>query len=276
MGKIDIERSASHQEWEQRLGKMSGTIHQWRERVKNPVAPEPGSSLAADGMDGLNVEGAAWYLMCVSVEHLDFVFETMERTRTMHPSVYMTIVRTAYISGMNALWILSGSTRLERRQRVLRLRAEDLRGQLTAINGFTTAVEAEDVKDRKLQEIQEQQSELQSLASKLDIAENVRTMRVNQTKVITDSIPAITGEDDGPFADSLRYIWRSGSAAAHGQYHFGASRVGPEDVVSSAGGKSTVRLTGSLEGDVGPAVAGAYLVLQYVFKLYDARRVKYV
>ena len=188
----------------------------------------------------------------------------------------MTIVRTAYISGMNALWILSGSTRLERRQRVLRLRAEDLRGQLTAINGFTTAVEAEDVKDRKLQEIQEQQSELQSLASKLDIAENVRTMRVNQTKVITDSIPAITGEDDGPFADSLRYIWRSGSAAAHGQYHFGASRVGPEDVVSSAGGKSTVRLTGSLEGDVGPAVAGAYLVLQYVFKLYDARRVKYV
>lgn len=240
------------------------------------MAPEPGSSLAADGMNGLDIEGAAWYLMCVSVEHLAFVFETMRRTRTMHPSVYMTIVRTAYISGVNALWILSGATRKERRQRALRLRAEDFRVQFTAINDFATLEETEDAKNQKVRNIRERQSALQELATKLDIVENVRTMRLHQTRVIADILPVITGEENGLLADGLRYIWRSGSAAAHGQYHFGADRVGPEDVVSLKGGKATVRLTGSLENDVGPAIAGVYLVLQHVFELYDARRVKYI
>lgn len=244
--------------------------------MEKPVAPEPGSSLVADGMNGLDIEGAAWYLMCVSVEHLAFVFETMRRTRTMHPSVYMTIVRTSYISGVNALWILSGATRKERRQRALRLRAEDLRVQFTAINDFATLEETEDAKNQKVRNIRERQSALQELATKLDIVENVRTMRLHQTRVIADILPVITGEENGLLADGLRYIWRSASAAAHGQYHFGADRVGPEDVVSSKGGKSTVRLTGSLENDVGPAIAGVYLILQHVFELYDARRVKYI
>lgn len=274
MGNKDIKRSVAHREWEQRLGSMSGLVHQWRERIKKPEGPEPDSSLAADEMEELSVEGTVWYLMCVSIEHLDFVFETMIRTRTMYPTIYMTLVRTAYITGVNALWILSGETRKERRQRVLRLKAEDLRVQLTAINGFTTVENSEVTKEQKIQEIRERQAKLQRLATKLGVEEKVQTMRVNQTNVINDTIPAVVREDDGQLANALRYIWRSGSAAAHGQYHFGLDRVGPEDVVSSEGGKSTVRLTGSLEGDVGPAVSGAFLVLQRVFELYDSSRVK--
>ncbi len=71
-------------------------------------------------------------------------------------------------------------------------------------------------------------------------------------------------------------IWRSGSAAAHAQYHFGVMRLDRNEVVREESGSSTVRLRGDLDNDVGPAIAAATMTLSEAFRLYDLRRVTHI
>lgn len=263
-----------HEEWEQRIALMRGQVAQWSDRVKNPQAPEPGSSLAEDNMDGLEVEAVVWYRMCVSVEHLDFAITALFKVG-LFPTAYMSIVRTAYIAGVNALWVLIGKTRQDRRLRALRLAAEDLRVQITAINDFTTGENTKSAKDQEINDLQARQAALQAIAEELDSTENVRKMKVDQT----GNVAAIISELDDTkknvnFANGLRHIWRSGSAAAHAQHHYGHIRTGPDNVVGLEGEKHVVLLKGDLAKDVGPAIAAVFLTLGRMFEQYDARRVK--
>lgn len=70
-------------------------------------------------------------------------------------------------------------------------------------------------------------------------------------------------------------IWRSGSAAAHAQFHFGIMRMDRNKVVRDGADSSIVQLRGDLETDVGPALAAAFMTLNEAFRLYDLRRVQH-
>lgn len=262
------------EEWKQRIAAMIAPVTQWSARTKTPQVPEPGSSLAGDNMDGLDVEAVVWYLMCISVEHVDFAITALVKVGLV-PTAYMSIVRTAYIAGVNALWVLMGKTRRERRLRALRLAAEDLKVQVAAINDFRTGEDTKAAKDQAINDLRARQDALQFIAEELDSTEDVRKMKVDQTgNVATIISESEDTKKDVDFANGLRHIWRSGSAAAHAQHHYGHSRIGRDNVVGKEGGKHVVMLTGDLSKDVGPAIAGAVLTLGRVFELYDAGRVK--
>lgn len=274
MGDKNAQQITPHEEWEQRLAVMAVSVEQWRARTKAPQAPEAGSLLAEDNMDGLDVEAVVWYLICISVEHVDFAITALGKVG-LYPTTYMSIIRTAYMASVNALWVLKGKTRRERRLRALRLAAEDLKVQVVAINDFTTGEDTKAAKDEAISDLQNRQDNLQVIAEELGSTEDVRKMKVDQTGNIA---AIISGSDetkkDADLANGLRYIWRSGSAAAHAQHHYGHARIGRDDVVGLEGGKHIVRLAGDLAKDVGPAIGGAVLTLSSVFKLYDAGRVK--
>lgn len=261
--------------WLERLGRISLVVESWRTRAENPTSPEPGSSLAADSMEGLNVENPVWYSMCISSEHLDFAIDAMRATSTMYPTAYMTVARTAFAAAVNAVWVLAPSSRQERRLRALRLRADDLRAQVTSFRDMRMSEgKATEARTGLLEQLRVRQTGLQRVATALGVEEDVTKMKFNQTKAIDWVAEHMHGVDDDLLIGATQAIWRSGSAAAHAQYHFGIMRVDQNEVVREEGGGQTMRLRGDLDSDVGPALAAATMTLSEAFRLYDLRAFK--
>ena len=268
-------QQSEESEWSRRLGRMSLAVNAWRERAENTAPLEPGSSLAADAVEGLSIESPVWYSMCISSEHLDFALDAMRATSTMYPTAYMTVARTAFVAAVNAVWVLAPAMRQERRARALRLRADDLRVQVTSFRDMRIPAGKPDAaRSGFLKELQDKQHTLQRVAGSLGMTEDVTKMRFNQTEAIDWVATHMHGVDDDLLIGATQAIWRSGSAAAHAQYHFGVLRAGQNEVVRDESGGQILRLRGSLETDVGPALAGATLTLSEAFRLYDLRRVK--
>lgn len=267
---------AEHSEWESRLGRIALAVDGWRERTRNPTPVDPGSSLAADSMEGLSVDNPIWYSMCISYEHLDFALETMRETNTMYPTAYMTVARTAFIAAVNAVWMLAPSGRQERRLRALRIRADDIRVQVTAMDDLRlqddTSAKAH---DSQVSLLRDRQRSLQLVADALGTKEDVSRMKFNQTEAIAWVARHMHGVDDNLLVGATMAVWRAGSAAAHAQYHFGARRADRPGVPHQRQDSSLVRLRGDLTKDVGPALAAAAMTLSEAFRLYDLRGVSH-
>lgn len=263
-------------EWLRRLDRISNVVDAWRKRAENPVSPEAGSSLATDSIEGLSVENPVWYSMCISSEHLDFAIEAMRATSTMYPTAYMTVARTAFVAAVNAVWVLAPSTRQERRERAVRFRADDLRVQLTSFRDMQIPEgKPEEARTGLLKQLGERQATLQKVATVLGINEDVTKIRFHQTRAIDWVAQHMHGVDDDLLIGATQAVWRSGSAAAHAQYHFGVMRLDRNEVVREASDRSIVRLRGDLDNDVGPALAAATMTLNEAFRLYDLRRVSH-
>ncbi|WP_417218592.1 hypothetical protein [Arthrobacter sp.] len=261
-------------EWLRRLDRISEVVDAWRRRAENPMSSETGSSLGADSVEGLSVENPVWYSMCISSEHLDFAINAMRATSTMYPSAYMTVARTAFVAAVNAVWVLAPPTRQERRGRALRLRADDLRVQLTSFRDMQIPEgKPEEARTGLLEQLRERQANLQKVATALGVQEDVTKMRFHQTGAIDWVAHHMHGVDDDLLVGATQAIWRSGSAAAHAQYHFGIMRLDRNELVREESGGSIVRLRGDLDNDVGPAIAAATMTLSEAFRLYDLRRV---
>ncbi len=176
---------AEDNEWLRRLDRISLAVDAWRKRAENPTSPEHGSSLAADSMEGLSVENPIWYSMCISSEHLDFAIDAMRATSTMYPTAYMTVARTAFVAAVNAVWMLAPSARQERRERALKLRADDLRVQVTSFRDMKIPDgKPQEARADLLDQLRERQASLQSVAKSLSMTEDVTKIRFNQTKAI--------------------------------------------------------------------------------------------
>lgn len=263
-------------EWLRRLDRISDVVDAWRKRAENPMLAEAGSSLAADSIEGLSVENPVWYSMCISSEHLDFAIEAMRATSTMYPTAYMTVARTAFVAAVNAVWVLAPSTRQVRRERALKLRADDLRVQMTSFRDMQIPQgKPAEARTGLLKQLAERQASLQEVATTLGINEDVAKTRFQQTKAIDWVARHMHGVDDDLLIGATQAVWRSGSAAAHAQYHFGVMRLDRNEVVREGPDSSTVRLRGDLDNDVGPALAAATMTLSEAFRLYDLRRVSH-
>lgn len=215
--------------------------------------------------------------MCVSSEHLDFAIEAMRAARTMYPTAYMTVARTAFVAAMNAVWVLAPPTRQERRERALRLRADDLRVQVTSFRDMQIpAGEPEEARTRLIEQLRERQSGLQKVAIELGVQEDVTKMRFHQTVAIDWVVQYMHGVDDDLLIGATQAVWRSRSAAAHAQYHFGVMRLDRNEIVREESGGSILHLRSDLDNDVGPAIAAATMTLNEAFWLYDLRRVSHI
>jgi len=215
--------------------------------------------------------------MCISSEHLDFAIDAMRATRTMYPTAYMTVARTAFMAAVNAVWVLAPPTRQERRERALRLRADDLRVQVTSFRDMQIPEgKTEKARTGLLEQLRDRQTDLQRVATAIGVQEDVAKIRFHQTGAIDWVAQHMHGVDDDLLIGATQAIWRSGSAAAHAQYHFGVMRLDRNEVVHEESGGSIVRLRGDLDNDVGPAIAAATMTLNEAFRLYDLRSVAHV
>lgn len=269
---LSLPRDSEHREWEARLDKVARGVDGWSARVASPEPIDQKSSLGADSLPGLDVAESVWYSMCVAWEHLAFAMGAMRATGTLYPSAYVTVARTALLAAVNAVWVLSPSSRLERRRRAIRLRADDLRNQRTAIEEFPAPdKEEESARDELLVLIADRQDTLQGAATAIGVVEDVRKMKMDQTQVMSRVEEHLRSADaDGTMF--LREMWRLASAAAHAQFHYGAARAELQGEAEQYG-SAVAHFRGELSRDTGPAIAAAAFVLNEAFRLYDLRRV---
>ncbi|OLT55264.1 hypothetical protein BJF89_16040 [Corynebacterium sp. CNJ-954] len=263
------------QEWLTRLDKIAQATSAWRSRTQNPSPIETGSSLAADELESVSVGNTAWYSMCVSTEHLGFSLDAMKATATMYPTAYMTVARTAFMAAANAAWLLAEPSRSQRRERAIRLQADELRVQITTLKSLSLPDgEPDTARVEAVQRLRQRQEILRNTAGQLGITEKVEQMRFNQTEAI-DWVARRMPDSDDPFLlAAMQTIWRSGSAAADAQRQFALMRMGPHELGEGVDGTRIMKLRGDLDTDVGPALGGAALTLSEAFRLYDLSRLR--
>lgn len=276
---MQSEKATEHIEWERRLSVLAAQVDVWQQRAQDqPPRIVQGSSLAGDqrDMEPVNLGQLAWYSIVVSVEHLNYFFEGVRRDRTLFPSVQMTILRTAHLSSSKAVWLLSDKSRSVRQARAAVAYGDDLREQLAMVNtAYLPDGHAEVMAEKFKRTLIERQENLQAILDRTGSRQSAKYCRVDNTQIVSEA-GKIVHFDNLDAQGGVSLLWRSGSAAAHGNISFATSRIKPATTYYGDDGQSYGHLFGSLEQDIGPSAAAAAMSTSAAITLFDARRKNYL
>lgn len=260
--------------WESRISNLSVQIDSWQERTREVPEIETGSSLAGDEQKFRGISNPIWYSICVSTEHLGFTADVLRETARMYPSAYMTVLRTAYITAVNAIWMLAPANRNERIVRGLIFQRNDLKEQVKYFNRLGQSPDStEELLRPVMDQIEEERNRLDEIAVKYGVSEQSSKRFIQTTAV--DWVANYLNAEDPLLKAAYSSLWNTGSAAAHGQPYFGAIRINQNESISDGSGGASVKLRGDLDKDVGPSFGGTTLILSKAFELYDLRRNSY-
>ena len=272
---MESEKTTEHVEWERRLSVLAAQVDVWQQRAQDqPPRIVQGSSLAGDqrDMEPVNLGQLAWYSIVVSVEHLNYFFEGVRRDRTLFPSVQMTILRTAHLSSSKAVWLLSDKSRSIRQARAAEVYGDDLREQLAMVNTtYLPDGHAEAMAEKFKRTLIERQENLQVILDRTASRQRAKHCRVNNTEIVI-AAGKIVHSDNSDAQGGVSLLWRTGSAAAHGNISFANSRIKPATTYNGDDGQSYGHLFGSLEQDIGPCAAAAAMSTSAAIELFDSRR----
>lgn len=262
------------QSWLDRIQTYSPTIDRWRERSKSVPATQSGSSFIGDEKYGLKTSTSSWYSIAVSTEYLSFTVDSMKALSTIYPTVYMTVLRTAYIAAVNAVWLMAPAERRVRVQRALKFQVNDLNEYTKYTKGLGSSGQFPEALQESLSSLETSRESLRKVADKLEIPNDLSKLRFNQTEAV-NWVANYLDDQDPLLISAYNSLWRSGSAAAHAQPYFGLTRINVDEINPDGKGGGEAYLRGDLANDVGPAFAGVSLVLGKAFQLYDQRRSSY-
>ena len=260
--------TAEWQQWERRLTKIGAAVEAWQARTNNAPTIPAKSALGGDDTPGLVVSNLAWYSLIVAVEHLDFVIACMRATSTMYPTAYMTTLRSALLSASHAVWVLSPVRRAGRRERAMRLQMQDLDDQLKMLRSvWGLSREQETARESDIANLDGQAEANKAIVDRLGLLP-ASLAKLNNTDVVTAVAKQI--HDDPIAASGVQLLWRTGSAAAHGQRSYATMRMN-RNVLLTEGERKVMQLRGDLTHDVGPAAGAVTIAISEAFRLFDLR-----
>ena len=256
---------------------MFPVIKAWFQRTgEAPLLPTAGSSLARDDQvyTRLPPSHLAYGGMVTAAEHLELFRVAFQASRTLYPSSYFTVLRTALMGSAQALWVLKPSQRAERIKHALQLARDDIRQSRNLLSVETPAelgldqevIAARNRLDQRLVELQ-----AATAAAGLDPGE-VPDWRLNMTgmiKTVSDLVHA-DGRGDPHTRHGASLLWRLQSGHAHATPSARIRQIREDRVVQTPGGTLTGQATTSAS-EVGSAAAAAVLFLNEAFRLYELR-----
>lgn len=248
-----------------KIERLIPDILRWSERAKTSESAEPGSSLKADDFGEVQVEIMVWYFLAVASEHLAFTIDALHKTRTTYPTAYYPAVRTSLVASANALWLLTGKSRGERRLRALKLRVSELKKRQTEWGVKNDGAENEGLQDRL-------DALFECGAKEFGLDKKAIQKSDSQTEVIKK----VAGRVDASLIDEgyskTRYIWEMGSAAVHAAYDLAVTRVSPEDRLVDTEGRTSFNYWGNHD-DLVLAIQCAHSALAAAFQDFERRKV---
>ena len=254
--------------WQERLGRIGTAVGLWQQRTKTAPDIPAGSALRGDDLPELMVSNIAWYPLVIAVEHLGFTISAMRATGEMYPTSYMTTLRTALLTASQVIWVLSPDPRATRRGRAMRLRIQDLEDQLKLVNSaWGLNAEQEAARRRDVEQLKGDLDGCRATVESLELPRGSAS-GINNTDIITETAKHL--HDDPKLASGTQLLWRTGSAAAHGQRTYATMRMN-RNVYKEERSRKVMQLRGDLVQDVGPAAAAATLATNEAFRLFDLR-----
>jgi hypothetical protein len=224
--------------------------------MKSESTPAPGSDLADDRKTEPTIVPMTLYGLVTAIDHLGAVVDAMMNSHThdqpMRHYAHLTTLRTTLLASTRVRWVIEPTERGERQLRALRCSFQNLVEQRKAVKASAGA---------HLDATQEQ-ARLKAIASMdaYEVKLDARAKALGATGVTNppNMVDMLSGHvaSDTWLGAGVTYLWRSGSAAAHG-YHW-ADLFRPQPGVFN------------LES-FNSALYGGFIALKHTFELYEKR-----
>lgn len=203
-------------------GELRGWAVRWVNSVGRPWStadntPVAGSDLALDDAGMFRVSPIACFGVLTAIDHLSFVVDSM-MIAGLPKQLYapLTTLRTALLASARVKWMLAPDDTVERQLRCLQVRFVNAREQRKALNAFA---------DGRL----EPESELDRAAQIAALDEQIQTLQAHavvlgarQLNEPPDTVSMLRDhlvDTKSPQGMAIEFLWRKGSASAHG-YHW--------------------------------------------------------
>ncbi|MFF9011068.1 hypothetical protein ACF087_35505 [Streptomyces goshikiensis] len=261
--------------WGERVPYMDGIVRNWEKRTSGttPERIDPDSSLGADDrlFPEFTVSSAAWHGLITAVEHTGFVFTALAATRSMYPSAYYTVLRTALLGAAQAVWVLEPKTRAERQKRALTIAATNADERRKFVNDLPAATdELRALRDAQAAQQNQVLADIDAAAQRLGYAAGKGALwRLNATDVIKK---AAAVDLDPKVRDAPLMFWRMTSGHVHGHAYTRWLQIERDNILKGANGASWVRATADLD-QVGPVAAACVMLTSTAWKQWDERRI---
>ncbi|MFE5537096.1 hypothetical protein [Streptomyces sp. NPDC056492] len=235
--------------WNTRVPPMDEIVRSWEKRTSGeiPEFVDPNSSLGADDRlySEFTVSAAAWHGLVTAVEHTGFFFTALSATKTMYPSAYYTVLRTALLGAAQAVWVLAPSARAERQKRALTVAAtntEERRKFVADLPAATAELRA--LRDTEVAKVRQKLLDIDAAARRLGHPAGVGAKwRLNATEVVKQA--AATGLE-ATVRDTPLVFWRMTSGHVHGHAYTRWMQIERDKVLHSADGTTWARATADL------------------------------
>ncbi|MFI5867464.1 hypothetical protein [Streptomyces sp. NPDC051546] len=261
--------------WNTRVLPMDEIVRSWEKRTSGhtPEFISPNSSLGADDRlySEFTVSSAAWHGLVTAVEHTGFFFTALSATKTMYPSAYYTVLRTALLGASQALWVLAPGSRSERQKRALTIAATNTEERRKFVNDLPAATpELRARRDAEAAKELQKLLDIDAAAQQLGYPAGTGSKwRLNATDVIKKA--AAVGLEES-VRDTPLMFWRMTSGHVHGHAYTRWMQIELDKVQHAADGTMWARATADLD-DVGPIAAACLMLTSAAWKLWDERRV---
>lgn len=264
--------------WQLRLEQqMFPLVEGWAKLTRTvPQTPTAGSSLAKDDafFPPQPPSHLAYAGMVTATEHLELFRIAFLASRTLYPSAYFTLLRSALMGSAQAIWVLRASPRTKRVENALRLVRDDLKQRKGMLQEPPATIDLdagalEGARDR----LAEWLGWVQDAAGRIGLDRSaVPAWRLSMTDVIKKAGELVHrgSEDDAAIQYGTSLMWRMQSGHAHGTPSARLTQIRPEEVIKRLDGTNWAKATTSM-ADVGTAASAAVMLLDEAWKTYDNR-----
>lgn len=270
------------------LARVLNPVPAWAARFDAPLVIESGSSLAADAAPnsglwpiGHLVNGS----MLTAVDHLRCLTDSLRSGQLLYIMAYDSLVRSAIVSACQSVWLLSGDTRTARRHRALLVYRDDWKNRIAI---------AKNLKGSKLAKAEDLEAEIDKLDRRMAttapiLAEYQRALgpgtagEYQMTSMVKDAarhvFPDELDADDEAQLHTLGYgllvSLSHTSAVVHASPRSVVARAERDQLIDMGDGTSLARFSMDIPTFF-QHTAGAVLVLNEAWRLFDLRRVRQV
>ncbi|NUH43828.1 hypothetical protein HUF15_45360 [Streptomyces samsunensis] len=262
-------------DWGSRMQRMRPVIESWVSRTSGQSQDEDiheGSSLAGDDRDfeRFPVSNAVWHALITAVEHLDFFYVALSKSKAMYPAAYYTVLRAALLGSAQAVWILAPASRVERRKRTLITAITDTNEQRKVIQSLPVSTDEEkDERDSYIEKLKERLEAATLAGGRLGFDESkVAAWSLNATNVIEEAAKVGLDAEQRGYA---MVLWCMSSGHVHGHAYTRLLQLDRSLLTRRQDGTLWGQATATLD-QVGAAAAAAWLMTRKGWELYDQRR----
>jgi hypothetical protein len=259
--------------------KLAPTIHAWFDRIQELPGIALGSSLALDDAElpGADVSFLVWNSILQATDNLKCLVQQIVEHKLLYITALDSLLRTALVSAVQAVWVLHPPERVRRQYRALLVFDDDWRNRKQILEQIRkhSVLPPEIYKEDEERIAQNRAHAKDWIEQKMpNAAARGELERYEVTKIIEQVSPVVFTDDTSrdPYSRfGLFYSWKELSGAIHATPSSILERIDRKELIDVGGGRLHGRATANLATIV-MHLSAIVLVLNEAWRLFELRR----